>query len=292
MCRYSILAVGGDLRQAYAANELYKMGYDVYAYAVPRRTDENIKIINSPSDTDKKFDIIFLPMMMGQDMEIPTPFFPKVVAAKDLEPLAEKNALVCGGMFKTPLIEHFSALGFDVYDYFRREELILKNCIPTAEGALQIALERTLFTVRDSKVLVTGFGRVAKVTAMLFKSVGAEVFVCDRKNDSFAEILGFKRFNINELSKHIQNFDIIINTVPAPVLLPPQLILVKPDALIIDLASKPGGVDFEFAKQRGINTVHALSIPGKTAPVTAGKYIAQTIHNIILTKRGDKYERT
>ena len=56
---------------------------------------------------------------------------------------------------------------------------------------------------------------------------------------------------------------------------------IKKDAFIIDLASKPGGTDINYAKQKGINTVWALSLPGKTAPVTAGKIIKETVDNIL-----------
>ena len=53
------------------------------------------------------------------------------------------------------------------------------------------------------------------------------------------------------------------------------------DALIIDLASKPGGVDFDTASRLGRKTVWALSLPGKVAPITAGDMIACTIRNIL-----------
>ena len=55
----------------------------------------------------------------------------------------------------------------------------------------------------------------------------------------------------------------------------------REDCLIIDLASKPGGVDFESAKRLGRNVIWALSLPGKTAPLTAGNIIRDTINNIL-----------
>ena len=57
--------------------------------------------------------------------------------------------------------------------------------------------------------------------------------------------------------------------------------IVRGDALIIDLASKPGGVDFDAGKKLGINVIWALSLPGKTAPDSAGEIIADTVMNII-----------
>ena len=47
------------------------------------------------------------------------------------------------------------------------------------------------------------------------------------------------------------------------------------------MASKPGGVDLEAAAQLGVKVVWALSLPGKVAPVTAGRSIKTTIYNIL-----------
>ena len=52
--------------------------------------------------------------------------------------------------------------------------------------------------------------------------------------------------------------------------------------MLIDLASKPGGVDFSAAKELGIHAVQALSLPGKTAPRAAAEIIKNTIYNICL----------
>ena len=56
---------------------------------------------------------------------------------------------------------------------------------------------------------------------------------------------------------------------------------ISKDALLIDLASKPGGVDFSLAKELGLNVVWALSLPGKCAPITSGEIIKNTITNIL-----------
>jgi len=79
--------------------------------------------------------------------------------------------------------------------------------------------------------------------------------------------------------------DIVFNTVPAMVLDRDLLFKLNKEALIIDLASKPGGVDFLAAEELGIKTIHALGLPGKTAPVSAARIIKDTIYNI-LEERG------
>ena len=75
--------------------------------------------------------------------------------------------------------------------------------------------------------------------------------------------------------------DIIFNTVPAPVISRQVLDELAPETLIIDLASEPGGTDFDYASKLGITVVHALGIPGKFAPRTAGEILKSTILSML-----------
>lgn len=113
--------------------------------------------------------------------------------------------------------------------------------------------------------------------------MGAQTYVEARKFADLAMIEGhgYIPLPIEYLSSHIHEFDIIFNTVPALILNEQLLKNVKKDVLIIDLASKPGGVDFDAAKENRIRVIWALSLPGKIAPVTSGAIIKDTIINII-----------
>ena len=59
------------------------------------------------------------------------------------------------------------------------------------------------------------------------------------------------------------------------------------NSLIIDLASRPGGVDHETAAKLNRRVVWALGLPAKAAPMTAGEIIARTVTDI-LNERGTK----
>ena len=76
-------------------------------------------------------------------------------------------------------------------------------------------------------------------------------------------------------------YDIIFNTIPSLILDEQKLKLLKKNAVIIDLASKPGGVDFNKAKELNIKTIWALALPGKVAPVTSAKYLQECIQEYI-----------
>ena len=56
---------------------------------------------------------------------------------------------------------------------------------------------------------------------------------------------------------------------------------VKSDCLVIDVASAPFGTDFATAYELGINAIQCPSLPGKVAPKTAGRIIADGIINMM-----------
>lgn len=128
-----------------------------------------------------------------------------------------------------------------------------------------------------------GYGKVGKMLAKDLYGIGADTFVEARKYADLALIEGhgLKPVPMESLKDKIGEFDIIFNTVPALILNNEILKSVRKDALIIDLASKPGGVDFERAKEYGLNVIWALGLPGKVAPITSGMIIKDTIMNII-----------
>lgn len=155
------------------------------------------------------------------------------------------------------------------------------KAVPTAEGAIQIALEKMPTTLAWSNSLVIGNGRIGKILSKKISDLGSNVTVTARKPCDFADILSnnMKFAKINEIENF--DFDIIFNTVPAPVLKERELAKIPQETIIIDLASKPGGVDFEVAKRMSKNVTWALSLPGKVAPKTSAKFIFDTILSIL-----------
>ena len=154
---------------------------------------------------------------------------------------------------------------------------------PTAEGAIQIALEEMPVTLHGSRALVIGYGRLGKALAPRLAGLGAKVSVAARKyaDLAWAEGFGFGTEHTGELKGWLCGYDLVVNTVPVRVLREAELADLKPGCLVIDLASKPGGVDFDAAARLGVKAFWALSLPGKVAPVTAGKSIKTTIYNIL-----------
>lgn len=153
----------------------------------------------------------------------------------------------------------------------------------TAEGAVAIAMEELPIALFGSRCLIVGHGRIARALIRILRGMGASVTVAARSYGSLAEIEaeGCRAVRTDALKTSVKAADVVINTVPARMLTEPVLSALKHDALVIDLASRPGGVDLAAAGRLGVKTIWALSLPGKTAPITAGEIILHTIENCL-----------
>ena len=272
----SVCVLGGDLRQVTVKKLLEEEGFKVSGVGISEGEFSLDDIRNS--------QILILPIpVSGDGITLNAPFSKNRIKLSDITERIDKNCLVLGAKMPKNMEDDLRSKNIAYIDYFEREELIIQNAIPTAEGVIEIALQEMPITLFESRVLVIGYGRVGKVIAEKFKALGSEVCVSARKCADFAWIRekGIKAIHTESLEDAVSEFDLVINTVPAKILDERILKNVRSDALILDVASKPGGVDFEAAKRLGKNVIWALSLPGKTAPITSGKIIKETIMNIL-----------
>lgn len=168
------------------------------------------------------------------------------------------------------------------YDYYKNENFVMKNAFLTAEGALTLAGEKTDFALYRSRVLISGFGRIGKALLSCLKGYGADITVCSRSeiSESEALFLGAKHIHFEELTNK-NDFDIVFNTVPHMIFTEKELKALKHNAVIIDLASFPGGVDTLVSHSLGLRVVDGRGIPQRYCQKTAGQFIGEAITEMI-----------
>lgn len=279
MMKQTVAFVGGDKRQLFAAKSLLQQDCKVYLVGFDKLENQGDLQLADFDTALKKADIFIFPVTGVKGRTVPSKYSDSEINLTDnfLEQLKSKM-IFCG---KSDSLQSLSS-ELRIYDYLRREEFAVANALPTAEGAVQIAMEQYLGTIYNSRCFVVGYGRIGKILSRMLKALNADVTVSARKADHFRYIQadGNKAMKTQDI-KSLEQFDIVFNTVPKLVIDRKVLAKTNPDTLIIDLASQPGGVDFETAEKLGIKTVHALSLPGKCAPKAAGKIISDTILDII-----------
>lgn len=280
--------IGGDLRQIWAANRLAESGYTVRVVGfdceeLPEFCAE-VKHCSNLEEGISHADVLILPLPYATAQEqINAPFSVNPIYISEVMRKIQADQIVFVGKADERLRALAELYEVHIIDYFHREELNVLNCIPTAEGAIAIAMQETPFTLHDSKCLILGYGRIGKILARDLKGLGAKVAVSARKYSDLAWIKseGHRAVQTSELGEIIGEYDIVFNTIPAVILDFKLLSKVREDALIIDLASRPGGVDFDSAGELGKKVIRALSLPGKVAPHTAGEIMKETIINIL-----------
>ena len=242
--------VGGDARQAAAARALARAGYSVGG-------PEMIAVA----------DYILLPLPLDAAR---TPLAELLRAARP-------GTLALGGMLSVEAKAIAAEAGVELVDYFAREELTIRNAIPTAEGCIGILMKERSRTLWGSSILLTGFGPVGQALGVRLAALGAQVTAAARRpaQRALAESFGLRSGQIAPA------FDTVVNTVPAPVLSEAVLARLRPQSFIVDLASRPGGTDFDVARRLGHRAIHALSLPAACAPETAGEAVAQTVCDMI-----------
>lgn len=281
------LIVGGDLRSVRLARMLAEDGKKVYSFG-QEKSDEIIdnsliERCNSLKVGMEKAQIIVAPVPFSNNGEtINAPFSEEKIRIDDLLK-SNKNKLFIGGNISEETKEKLSEKYLDVIDVMKREELAILNTIATAEGTIKVAIENTDRILQGSKVLILGFGRVAKIVASKFSKLSTTVTCAARKFSDLAWInaYGYYSLDINDMLYDLKDYDIIINTVPQTIIKERELKHMNPKVLLIDLASSPGGMDSKAAIAMGLKFVWALALPGKVAPSTTAYFIKETIYHVI-----------
>ncbi|MBQ4248888.1 MAG: dipicolinate synthase subunit DpsA [Clostridia bacterium] len=281
---HSVAVVGGDMRQFAEYERLLMQNNDVVLCAFEKCSFPG-RFTSQPICRDALYgsDIVILPLPAFVGGRLNAPYSDESVSFDALFRVIPKGATVFGGKFDNASAEAAEKSGFILNDYMKREEFAVMNAVPTAEGALALAIEHTGGTIMGSRVLICGYGRIGKILSERFRLLGADVFVSARRPEALSWIsaFGMKPLKTGELYYTELDFDIIVNTVPHMIIDRRLISRVKNGCVIIDLASLPGGVDLDAAKEMGIKALRALSLPGKTAPSAAGRIILSTIENML-----------
>lgn len=275
--------IGGDKRQLFLAESLLKDGFNVILAGFGKLKEQGFENLSGVEAAVLYSDAVILPLpSVRADKSVNAPLSERSLFFSDNELEVMKTKPVFASMRDRLLRAYPKLDGGELFDYAARDDFAVLNAVPTAEGAVEIAMREFEGTIFGSSAMVVGFGRIGKILARMLHSLGSTVTVCARKSSDLAYIsaLGYKAKHTNTLS-YIHGYDLVFNTVPTMVFDETLLSNTDKSTMIIDLASLPGGVDFESARKLGIDARRALSLPGKCSPKTAGEIIKKTVFSII-----------
>lgn len=285
----TIAVIGGDDREIILVAELVQMGADVRVAGISRLAEnQNVRCFENVADAVKDARFVILPMPGIDEKGLIKAKYGTQSMGLNRETMLSfrDDSLIIVGFARPLLKDLVKQRGIRMVEIADRDEVAILNSIPSAEGAIMMAMEATDITICGSDAIVIGFGRCGVTLARMLDGIGARTSVVARKPKDLARIreMGLTPLTYEAFKDQANKADFIFNTVPALVLDGSVLKGVKKNVYICDIASVPGGVDFEAAKALGINAVLAPGLPGKVAPRTAGMILAEVIPEIILTE--------
>ncbi|MEY9092114.1 dipicolinate synthase subunit DpsA [Paenibacillus sp. RC84] len=283
-----VIFIGGDARQLEVIDKLIELdasvtliGFDNLQKPFAGAAGKQL----SPEALEKA-DALVLPVVGTDEQGRVESIFSgnELTLTPDLLGALPKHAVIYTGMAKTYLKQLCASQGLKLVELLERDDVAIYNSIPTAEGALMIAIQNTDITIHGSQSMVLGFGRTGLTMARTLQGLGAKVKVGVRKPEHFARALemGFTPFYTRELYQEVANIDLLFNTIPTMIVTAQIITNIPHRAVLIDLASKPGGMDFRFAEKRGIKAMLAPGLPGIVAPKTAGRILANTLSQLMV----------
>jgi len=287
MGRFTV--VGGDKRNIALAEMLFRQGHDVKLFGFVNNERELPMQCKLLSEAISKAQYIIgpTPCSLGGGA-LNAPFHNGPLYVEDLFRLIKPHQVFIAGYVKPEVSKLAEEYGIHIIDMLKREELLVLNAIPTAEGAIKIAIEETDITLHGSQIMVIGYGRVGTALCRMLGGIGAKVTVVVNTGQGLAQAksAGYEAVFFKEMENYLPKADVIFNTVPEILLNEKNLPLVRESTLIIDLASPPGGVDASVSRALGLKALFTNSLPGKVAPITTASYILDTVNQIISELEG------
>ncbi|HZK35230.1 MAG TPA: dipicolinate synthase subunit DpsA [Bacillota bacterium] len=274
--------IGGDDRQREALRMMSKEGFDIRVYGLDcDNVEGQVEEYSKLSPELFNCDVLMLPIPYNNiegyiTMDKDKYGAQKVSIVQVMDHVDPSTLLILGKADeRLKLLAQEKSVKY--YDILGQEAFSILNSIPTAEGAIQAAMESSHETIHGSKALVLGYGRIGKCLSRMLKGIGANVSVGARKSEDLSWIKegGYRPVHISNLIKVLPDQQLIFNTIPHLILDRNRLEKMSRDVIVIDLASHPGGTDFEAASELGIKARLDLGLPGKVAPVTAGRIIME-----------------
>lgn len=283
----NVVFVGGDARQLEVIAQVTEMdgSATLIGYELADEVFVDAQKMPLTPEAFVNADAIVLPVAgMDDDGRVETQFGESPLYLKPEHFAAtKKGCYVFSGIARPQLVAYCSEYELELVRLMELDEVAILNSIPTAEGAIAMAMEHTDITIHGAKTTVVGFGRCGKTLARTLAALGARVQVAARSSVDGARIaeMGYSYVPASQLGEALSDQDIVFNTAPGPVLDASVLAHARRTCVVIDIASRPGGTDFRYAERRGMTALLAPSLPGRVAPKTAGRIIGNTICRIL-----------
>ena len=258
-----LLLAGGDLRARMLAPLLREEGHEVHTIGLETGDEAGW----NPAWAD----VLVFPYPFAVRAGLVPTLTGLSLHPEDVLERAAKDAVVLGGK------------GLYTPDSFVRvrygDELDQENAELSAEAAVYEVMQRSDLALSDMRVLMTGYGLFGRALAKRLKLFGAEVWIAARRQEQRLQAAndGMHPLCMDEMPLAAAGADMLLNTVPAPVVEERTLQALGAGKWILELASAPYGFDREMAKAMGLLCDVLPGLPARYAPRSAAHAVKRAI---------------
>lgn len=284
MKKFDAAVIGGDKRTAYMVPYLEEKGWRVVCYGL-QETEAAMRTQNDKAmtlrDAVKSAAIVIggIPFLKNGRLWGGPGFGEEDCDAQIFLDALQEGQILFAGVITEELRKECEKKGVICQDFMKEENIAVYNAIATAEGAVAEAVRNQETNLHGSRSLVLGYGRCARVLCDKLKGLNAHVTVCSRSEEelAWADAMGLETLQISMLQETLSEFEYVFNTVPALILGEEELKRMCREALIVDIASNGGGVDYVAAAVIGIRALHCLGLPGRYAAKSSAGRLARLV---------------
>ena len=283
MNTHSFGILGGDSRFLYLARYLGEMGYSVRAF-VRRSGDagadgvDPARFCTSLRECAECTDLV-LPLPASSDgANLSFPPDGGKIPLNTVFASVKKGTRVFAGCCSRYIADLARDAGAVLCDYYTSEELLYKNALLTAEGALFEISSAVRRPFLGLGVTVFGYGRIPSLLTRRLVLLGTRVNVVCRSEKARAAAWadGARAFSFGESAALAPETECAVNTVPACVIGEDFLSAMDFHTPVLELASS-SGTDSAAAESYGITVKRAAGLPGKYFPESAAAVIGDAI---------------
>ncbi|MSS62291.1 dipicolinate synthase subunit DpsA [Velocimicrobium porci] len=286
---YDIAILGGDIRQIYMAEQFRRQNLSIITYGLTHPMIQDVCAKGaSMKETIQSSHILVSAIPFSKDgITIPALTSSSDMTISNFNASIRSEQVLFAGMISDKVRSYCHQCKVSFFDFMEDDSIAIANGIATAEGAIMEAINQSPTNLHKSHCLVLGFGRCAKTLAVKLKALDTIVTVAARKDSdrAMAEAFGFHAIPLNKLCDMLPHFTYIFNTIPALILDANLLSRVSKDAIIIDLASAPGGLDYKAAKAYGLHANLCLGIPGKVSPKASAQILTDKVMEHVMKRK-------
>lgn len=267
-----IAVVGGDEREQEIARLAAATGATVSAFGFPW-PDNGIELVRQAKSAADALAGVHVALFPIPGMTLDGAIFAtdKIIPDQGLLENMSAGAHIILGIADAGLQQAAANLDIGIHEYEQDQELMLLRAPAIVEGVIKIIVENTDVTIHKADICVVGHGNIGKVLTRSLIALGGRVTVAARNaaQRANAYTMGAESIGIDALSARAKAFDIIVSTVPAPIISTDIIDGLSTNTLLVDISAPPGSIDLDHARSQGICAVWARAM-GRRAPITVG----------------------